>query len=274
MRKVGDLSNLHDKYFDRGFRVIGISDESSSRLKERVVDERNGTFWIGADRGDTTMRSYTQRGSLSIPRFYLVDAHGVVVGSSMPSEAEIEELLDSVFDRDLGRGLHEALADVGLAYSEGAYGAARALAVEASSSEDAAVAADAAFVIEKIDALAEFELHGMELRFADLSPSKAYGQALLLSHWYEGTSLGTWAEEKVTELTDDPAVEDDKRMWAALRRVIAKEAGIWRVPAHRRDYQRKRLAKDYASVADKHRNYVKTLALERKKHFESTLEDS
>ena len=273
MRKVGDLSTLHDKYFDRGFRVIGISDESSTKLQDRVVGERSGTFWIGADRGDTTMRSYTQRGMLGIPRYYLVDAHGNVVGSSLPTEAELERLLESVFDRGIDRDLHESLADVRAAYEEGAFGAARAMAAECSASEDQAVAEDATYMVEKIDALAEFELHGLDARFAELSPGKAYGRALMLRHWYEGTSLGAWAKDKLEVLGADPAVKNDKRMWSALERVVAKEAKIWKTPAHRRDYQRKRLASDYDKVADKNRSYVKTIALERKKHFESTIED-
>ena len=39
MGKVGDLSKLHEKYFDQGFRVIGVSSENAGKL-EKMLQQR------------------------------------------------------------------------------------------------------------------------------------------------------------------------------------------------------------------------------------------
>ncbi len=90
MRKVGDLSALHQKFFSRGFRVIGVSTESKSTLSKKVVGQRDAKYWIGSDPTGQTMLGYISEGVLGIPRFYLVDASGKVVGHDVPSEEQIE----------------------------------------------------------------------------------------------------------------------------------------------------------------------------------------
>ena len=122
MRQIGDLNNLHDKYFDKGLRILAISREPVSKLEKVMVEENQAKYWIGSDPSMSMLKVY---GGGGIPHAYLVDARGKVIADAHSfSAAQIEKHLDKVFDPALGRELHKSLASLVKQYDKGQYGKA------------------------------------------------------------------------------------------------------------------------------------------------------
>src|SRR5687768_7339068 len=90
----------------------------------KVLPEAPGNLWVGMDTSQSTLQRYATEGSMPIPRFYLVDAEGKVVGQDVPEPADLERLLERVFVPALGRTLAPALDGARTAYDLGRPGAA------------------------------------------------------------------------------------------------------------------------------------------------------
>src|SRR5687767_1045620 len=139
MRKVGDLSQLHTKYFDAGLRVVAISDEPSETLRKKMTEALGAKYWIGSDPERKTLDRYTSdSGGAGIPHFYLIGADGKVIGSQLPSEAQLRALLEQ--PHKLDKPLHAKLARARAAYDAGVYGAAHKTALAMQKDPDATVA--------------------------------------------------------------------------------------------------------------------------------------
>lgn len=226
MAKVGDLQALHEKYHARGFRLVAIADEELShedQVKQEMA-ERGATFPIGIDDKQTTVRRYASRGSLSLPRFYLVDGEGTVVSSRIPTEKELEALLETVYEPALGRTLHEKLATARAAYERDAAGVAYEAAQAFVEADDEALAEDAAFLRTKIERYAAWHREQIEKALADERVSDAMGELLLFQVRFGGMDAVTWADEQVGALVKHEALHAERFAWKKLRAAMAKEA--------------------------------------------------
>ncbi len=223
MAKVVPLSRLHDKFKDRGFRVVAISENRGSTLR-KMMEQHKPTYYIGWDPEDETRRRFSTFGAISFPRFYLINARGEIVGHDIPSEAALETLLEDVFDSALPQ-LHDGLKAAVDAFEWGAYGAAHAAAQALTESEDPAIAADAAKLIAHVEKLAEHKRTELEYAreknglYADI----AYGRLLCMEFEFDGLALAEWAKKERKKLQRDDRVKEHKRAWSKLEDAIERE---------------------------------------------------
>jgi hypothetical protein len=220
---VGHLNELHDKYFEKGLRVLAISDEPLNKIKAVMVDDLGARYWMGSDPGKETMAPF---GGGGIPHAYLVDASGKVVADLHPGslqDSQIEALLAKVFDPSLGRELHKSLAPLVKEYEKGAWGKAWSGAARYEGNEDAALAADAAFLRERCEAVAAHRKQLVEEAVAE----KSYGDALddlsAIAKDFAGMEAAQWAGARQKELAADPAVAGEIKAWEAYSKAAEKE---------------------------------------------------
>ena len=224
-----------------------------------MVDQHGASFWIGSDGSNATMKQFVGPGRIGIPRFYLIDAKGVVVGSGVPSEAQVEKLLDQVYDRTLGRDLHGELALAQRAYEEGNYGGALAAASLRCDDDRAVVAADAALLRDKATGYAAHLQTYLPAEIDGLRADAAQARLLLLEHQFAGLELGTWAGERGKQLAGKHRDKRDKKALRALDAALDRE-----MKARGRPYERKRARQLYLRGVEKHpRHPAAKIAAER-----------
>jgi hypothetical protein len=214
---------MHKKYFDRGFRVLCILDESVEEIR-KVFPEERGNLWVGVDSEQTTLPRYASEGALPLPRFYLVDDEGKVVSQDCPEASQIERLLERVFVPTLERDLAPALKDARAAYDRGRAGAAWKAAEGFAASEDAAVAEDAKFLREKVERYAAWQKDRIERLLQSGGVEEGLGELYLFEFRFPPMECAAWATKRATEVEKDPKVHADRFAWKKLRAALAKEA--------------------------------------------------
>ncbi len=241
MRKVGDLSKLHAKYFDLGLRVVAITSEPSEIIEEEMLRSKKVKYWIGCDPENKTMDAYKEKGSVGIPKTYLIDASGRVVGDEIPTEEQLQQLLEAGFDGSLLPALHADLGPARTAYVRGAFGEAWKSAQVMASSQDEALGKDAAFLKGRVEAYAKF-LQGLaESSLQKKMPGRAYGLWLALAHRFEGTEAARAAQAKLKELKSDPSVKKELGAWRDFETVLERDVkppGAWKADAIRTSYEK------------------------------------
>ncbi|MEZ5966139.1 MAG: TlpA disulfide reductase family protein [Planctomycetota bacterium] len=220
MSKVGDLAELHKKYFDVGFRVVAISSEAPDLVKRKMIEGAGATYWIGSDPDGATHTRYSDGGSTAIPRFYLVGADGKVISSKPPSEAELRQLLEKPLL--LERETHAKLARSRTAYDAGVFGAAHKVAKALLKDKDAAVAADAALVCSKIEGRAEFLQKLMALE-SERDPNERYGDLLRFAFEYDGLAPARWARTQLADLKKVDRVKGFLPEWSKYENALRSE---------------------------------------------------
>jgi hypothetical protein len=251
MRKVGDLSTLHEKYFARGFRVVATSSEPIDLLRRQVVEKLGAKYWVGSDNGRDGIEAFIDgNGGLSIPHYVLVDARGKVVGHDVPDEEQIERLLESVLVRDVGRDLHQKLAAARACYDAGAYGAAFTAAKNLQKDPDAAVVADAGFLIERIEVCAKHDKDRL-LELPQTEQPEVFVKALLAARLYEGHPLGVIAQESVKKRETTPGIKPHRAAFTALDKALRQEIRSISWPSERKAVEKayEELLKKHAGVA-------------------------
>jgi len=221
--RVGNLQELHAKYYDQGFRVVAIADEPPDEVQQ-VMSDKGARYWIGVDTDQTTLQRYAGEGSLPLPQFYLVDVEGVVVSNEMPDETTIEAQLKRVFEPALGRELNEKLASAREDYDRGAAGAAWVAAGKHLESEDEALAADATFLREKVERYAAWQREKIELALSRGQNAEAMGELLVFEVRFDGMEVASWASERIQTLEKDEEIHAERFAWDKLRKALRKEA--------------------------------------------------
>lgn len=227
MRKVNTLSRLHERYYDLGFRVVAISDEPMRVIRPDLIGDRDASYWIGSDDDMATYDAFLDGETLLLPKVYLVDANGVVVCGYEPSEDKIQELLRDSFDSSFDGDLHEELEASVVNFRRGAFARARELAGEHLEDGSSDLAADAAYVLSRVDAIAEHRRRWIELDLErdEKRPNQYYAEFLDLAVRFEGMELGDWAEDHLERLEDEPSVDKDEKAWKAFRSALDRDVG-------------------------------------------------
>ena len=241
MRKVGDLSKLQQKYFGLGLRVIAITDEAPQTIEEEMLRSKKAKYWIGSDPGNKTEARYKERGAVTIPKTYLIDAGGRVVGDEIPSEEQIEELLEASFRTTFLPALHAALAAARALHARGAFGEAWKAAQGLTTSADATLAQDATFLKGRIEAHALFLRTVADASLEKRMPGRAYGLLMILSKRFAGLEAATAAQAKLHELKSDPAVKSELGAWRAFETVLERDLappGAWKADVLRGSYEK------------------------------------
>jgi len=246
MRKVEILSILHEKYYEHGFRVIAVSDEVRKKL-ELDMAKRSPKYWYASDPKNTTQARFVVGGQdLFVPRYYLVDAKGVIVSNEVPTEDRIIELLGQACV-ELEHEMPEALKKAERAFRDGAYGDAWQRAGKAGKSVVPIVQAEAGFLQDKVVQYAAFVKATSPAWLEGKRPEQVYAKVLLLSLQFEGLDLAKWAEKKLKEWDKEPAIKKDKKAWRLLGQAIERDLG-----SVGDDYERKRAKEMYQKVIDRH----------------------
>jgi len=222
MRQVGHLQKLHEKYFDKGFRIIAISAEPASKIQSIVVEDKGATYWMGSDPGRETFAQFAD-GRVGIPHAYLVDAAGKVVGEGVPNEAQIEKLLEQAFDPALDRELHGMLKSAARQYEKGDVGKAWAKAARYVEHDDRTVVADAKYLREQCEAYAAWKKKMAEDAIASKDYATAIGDLETLEDDFDGMEAATWAEETLKKLESDDQVKTELKAQKAYAKAVAKE---------------------------------------------------
>jgi len=223
MAQVVHLNELQEKYYDQGLRIIAITKEPTGTIESALLEAREAKYWVGSDPGGESMKQFTSPGSVGIPHAYLVDASGKVVSEGVPSEQQIEKLLEGAFDAALGKDLHRSLGGAVKSYGKGQIGAAWAASGRFVEDEKRGLAADAAFLREKAQSYAKF-VRGLAESGIE---SKDFGTAMDDLGWlqkdFAGMEAAAWAKTKLAELKADPAVKNELSGMKALRKAQARE---------------------------------------------------
>jgi hypothetical protein len=223
MQQVVHLQGLHEKFGDRGFRVVAVSNEPIAGIRQKVVEDRKGAYLLGSDPGRETVSHYIQPGRRGIPHSYIVDAFGMIVGEGIPSEQQLSALLEDAFDPALGRPLHRSLNAAVKLYEKGDPGKAWTKAVRLKGDDDAEVVADAEFLLEKIEALAAFRRKFAEKCIASKNYRLAMDELEGLKGDFGKHEVATWAKETLKGLESDDAVKVEIDAWSRLEKVRAME---------------------------------------------------
>lgn len=247
MRKVKDLSKLHDEFGDRGFRIVAISSEVSSKLKREMVERRKVGFWIASDPRNDTMDEFVTEGVLSYPRFYLVNAWGRVVGHEIPTPEQLEELLEDVFVAELDREMPAVLGRAEQFYKDGAYSRSWRAAVKLTKSKEPIIQAEAGYLRDQVVDYGAFLQRTLPIAIKDDSPEQAYGRLLVVAAQFDGMELGTWAKKRLKELGRDKAVSRHQAAWRKLADAVKKD-----LASGGKEYDRKRALKLYKQVIEKY----------------------
>ena len=222
MAQVGHLTQLHEKYYDKGLRVIAISKESTSLLQSKVVDEKGGKYWIASDPSGEYWAHFAD-GRVGIPHTYVVDATGKIVGEGVPNEGRIEELLANAFDPALGRDVHGMLKSAAKFYEKGQVGKAWSAAERYLEHDDREVKADALFVRERAEAYAAWMRKVTEGAIADKDYVQAMEDLKDMPKMFEGMEAAAWAAETFKTLDADPAVDNELKAWKDFEKAREKE---------------------------------------------------
>jgi hypothetical protein len=253
MRQVGHLNELQRKYFDKGLRVIAITDESMGTVESKMKDPAP-EYWIGSDPGRATMSQFKAGRGGGIPHSYLIDSAGNVVEDMHPAslkDGRIEELLKGAFDGSLRPDLHGSLKSLVKYYNKGQYGKAWAGAARYLEHEDRVVKADAAYLRERAEACAAFRRKLVENGVKNKDYLTVYEDLADLGRSFAGMDVATWAADMKKKLDGDAAVATELKAWKVLRKAQDKErkaAGkAKKLGAARTAY--KRLVKKYPGTA-------------------------
>jgi len=207
MAQVGHLNELHEKYFDKGLRILAISAESSSTLESTMLEQNGAKYWIGSDPSRSMLKVY---GGGGIPHAYLVDARGrIVANAGTFSARQIEPLLEQAFDPGLGRELHRSLRSAVRYYEKGDYGKAWKKAGRLVDNSDRAVASDAKYLRERCEDAAKWHRDMVEADIEDRNYAQAVADLEKIEDAFDDMEAGAWAEKKRKALEDDDAVDDE-----------------------------------------------------------------
>ena len=221
MQQVGHLQKLNDKYFDKGLRVITITNEPGSAA-QTVIDQ-GGLYWIASEPNGATMKRYSNPGSKGIPRAYLIDASGTVVSSGVPSEAQIEKLLEDAFVPGLGKQLHKSLKSAVKLYDKGDYGKAYAAAARATTNEDRAIASDAEYLRKCCEEVANWYKKQVEGSIQSKDYATAYADFKTIPKDFAGMEIVGWAKETKAKLDADKSVQTELKAYKAFEKAQKKE---------------------------------------------------
>lgn len=146
---VPHLKEISAKYRDRGFEVIASTNEDPAKVAE-WLDKNPINYGVAAKAPGIS--AYVKMGQ-GVPRGWVVSAGGKIAWQGKPADitgAMVEEWLKecpaSKIDKQLARELGAAVKH----YNAGKYGKALGEAEKHESAQDAAVAADAKFVADKV----------------------------------------------------------------------------------------------------------------------------
>lgn len=222
MAQVSHLSELNEKYYDKGFRILAISSEAPGVLQSKMIDEKGVKYWMAADPSRSTVSRFSE-GQIGIPHSYLVDARGKVVGEGVPNEQMIEQLLADTFDEALGRELDRALGTAVKSYEKGQIGAAWSAAQKLLEHEKTEVADDAKFLVEKSEAYAKFMMELVEAGVESKDYVTVIADLGRLVKDFAGMPVAEQAATQKAELEKDPAVKNEIDAADALDKARAKE---------------------------------------------------
>lgn len=220
MNQVGHLNELHAKYYDKGLRIVAISNESPGVVKSKLIDGAGAKYWVGVDPGGAMLRAF---GGGGIPHAYLVDATGTIVANGSPTQLQFEPLLADAFDPALGRDLHPSLKALETLYEKGEVGAAWAGAAKAAAAGDEA-ARDAQFLRERAAAYAAWRKRLVEKALEARDFAAAMEELEALPKTFAGMEVATWAGAKAKELAADPVAAKEIAAAQALVKARALEA--------------------------------------------------
>jgi hypothetical protein len=226
MAQVSHLSELNEKYFDRGLRIVAISNELPAIIQSKMVEEKSVKYWMAADPSRSTINRFSE-GQIGIPHSYLVNARGVIVGEGVPNEQMIEDLLKDTFDERLGRELDRSLGAAVKSYEKGQVGAAWTAAKKLTENEKPEIADDAKFLVEKSEAYAKFMTGLVETGIHAKDYETVITDLTRLTKDFAGMPEAEQAVAKKAELEANPAVkiEIDAADALAKARAMVDEAG-------------------------------------------------
>jgi len=222
MAQVGHLTQLHEKYFDKGLRIIAISKESAGLIQSKVVEEKGGKYWMASDPSGDYWANFAD-GGVGIPHAYVVDARGKVVGEGVPGEGRIEELLAAAFDPALGRDVHGMLKSAAKLYEKGQVGKAWSAAERYAEHEDREVKADALYIRERAEAYAAWMRKMVEGAIEDKDYAQAVDDLETMPKTFDGMEAAQWAAETAKKLDADPEVATELKAWKDYEKARDKE---------------------------------------------------
>jgi len=224
MQQVGHLQELHEKYYDKGFRIVAISAEPAGTIEKAVKENRGAAYWMGSDPSRETMSKYLEGRGAGIPHAYLVDAYGFVVSEGFPSDQKIEELLADALDTSLERELHRSLGSAVRAFEKGDWGKAWSAAERYLEDEDAQLAADAKYLRERCEAIAAWYRKAAEKCIEARDFTLALDDLAGIQKNFGGLEAATWAQEKEKELSSDAKVKEEVAAWKAWEKASRSRA--------------------------------------------------
>ena len=123
MAGVPHLQELHDKFNDKGFEIVAVSNEDVGKIQTGLIDAKKVTYGVvRADIGSV----YESRG---IPHSWVLDAEGKCIYKGHPSgvKAEmVEEWVANLAPTKVGKELHKDLKGAVKSFEKGEIGKAQA----------------------------------------------------------------------------------------------------------------------------------------------------
>ncbi|KAA0214120.1 hypothetical protein EDM80_07185 [bacterium] len=155
MKGVPHLIELNNKFRERGFEIVAVSDEDAGTIEKFVKDK---SINYGIIKASNVIKTYGGKG---YPSAWVLDVDGKVIWKGHPAnltDAMVEDWVKDLAPAKITKEVSKALRNAVEAYNKGEFGKAETEVDKHLGSDDPAVKADAEFVdgvIEKRRAVGE-----------------------------------------------------------------------------------------------------------------------
>jgi len=152
---VPHLIELNNKFRERGFEIVAVSDEDAGTIEKFV---KNKGINYGIIKASNVLKTY---GGTGYPSAWVLDVEGKVIWKGHPAgltDAMVEDWVKDLAPVKITKEVHKVLKNAVEAYNKGEFGKAESEVDKYLSSDDPVVKTDAEFVdgvIEKRRAIGE-----------------------------------------------------------------------------------------------------------------------
>ena len=239
------LVQLHEKYGDQGFVILAITPSDSLKAVEDR-SEREGwgiNYRVIRDQSRSIVGRY---GVSGYPTTYLVDPDGVVIGTHIPGESEIENLLKKVKMFAKPADLPKSLSKAEKYFDGKAYGRAwKEITKVLGKADEEDEKAKAEEFLAVVDGIAENQLKRADRAVEKKDFIRAMKTLQGMEASFDKSDHADAAEEKLEQLEDDyPTAIEGTELYLKLEAAVA---------AKKRDKDKQKMAGAFRQLAAKYK---------------------
>jgi hypothetical protein len=218
------LAELHKKYKDQNFHLIGLECQGSSAADIKQLATKNGVEYQITTGGD--LKGANVRG---IPHGFLFDAEGKLVANNPHGkelEDKIQALLRETWAAAAGPGPYKILAATAEQIKTGKnLGTALKMLRSRKDSKNEAEAAEAKMMFEALNGAAE-DRYARAVGKKETAPESAVTELEKITQLFAGDEIGDRARKEAAEMRRDPKVRAELEATAMWKQIEALQGRL------------------------------------------------